>query len=359
VKSAFPAETNLWLAAQVSPEAFADAAVKAHPDRFYMMMGQSTTPEKWAARWEAMKPYLASGDRFIPVMRHLFAYEANTLGNGLQGKGDLKVAWNLYLRIFEEVDPKNPAACVNLNEMLRRGYKIDEGTRRRVESAQADFAKLLKDREKAARVAARIAAFGPVMRDQKEYDELRERVRKRMDELERKGEKLPMSEELKTLTEWKDEMMKAFGEGDFDKAARIARSILSRRQWRGFIPANMVLGERMLQQGDLVAAEAFLRVAVEGKGEAAPPPLVLNEYAEVLRLLKRYDEAEKHARMAVEKTGEKDWPFKVTLAQILRDRCGKEKVGGERDAEIKRLVRDALKHAPVEARKMIRKEFPR
>jgi len=396
VRREWPAETNLWIAAQVSPSAFADAAVKAHPDRFYAMRGQSTTLEGWEVRWEAMKPYLASGDKFIPAMRRMFAYEGNLLGNGLQEKGDLKAAWRLYLRVFDEIEPHNPAACENLNGMLAHGYKVDSGTRSRIESAKADYMKLLKDKRKARRVMARIAASGPVMRDQKAYDELRERVKKQMEELEKKGEKIEPPEELKTLTDWLNDMMKAFYASDMRKSVRIARAILSRRQWRGFIPAHAIMGEAMLRQGDLVAADAFFRVAMEGTGPSAPPTFLYNDYAETLRRLKRYDEAEKYARKAVEGTETKNgWLFKMTLAQILRDRANAQRMTGEIDeaslaafavdatacrvrkegenstltrqdaasanvdAEIKQLVREALKYAPEKARERIRKEFPR
>jgi len=141
-KREWPGETNLHLSAQVGVVAFLNAAVKAHPERFYIMNGKSTTLAGWEKRWEAFEPYLKSKDPFVPVARRLFGQEGNRVANALLDEGEkvkelgqgqernvpsqtsAKAAWQLYKRIYEEIDPSNASALFNLNEMVRRGYKV-------------------------------------------------------------------------------------------------------------------------------------------------------------------------------------------------------------------------------------------
>ncbi len=123
----------------------------------------------------------------------------------------------------------------------------------------------------------------------------------------------------RTLLEWNNEMIRAHVRGDWTKAADIARKILANPAWRGFVPANAVMGSVLAAEGDYATAEAYFKVALGGKGAAAPQPVVMNDYADTLRHLKRYDEAEKMARRAIEASGGKVRLYKLTLAQILRD----------------------------------------
>ena len=127
----------------------------------------------------------------------------------------------------------------------------------------------------------------------------------------------------RTLVAWNNEMIEAHGRGDLAKAERIARRILSEPEWRGFIPANAVMGSALAQAGDYAAAAAFFKAALSGRGAAAPQPAVMNDYADTLWHLGRYDEAEVFARRAVAESGGKTDLYKLTLAQILRD-AGKD-----------------------------------
>lgn len=127
----------------------------------------------------------------------------------------------------------------------------------------------------------------------------------------------------RTLVAWNNEMIEAHGRGDLAKAERIARRILSEPEWRGFIPANAVMGSVLAGKGECAKSETFFRAALAGKGAAAPQPVVLNDYADTLRKLGRYEEAEVFARRAVAESGGKTDLFKLTLAQILRD-AGKD-----------------------------------
>jgi tetratricopeptide (TPR) repeat protein len=83
---------------------------------------------------------------------------------------------------------------------------------------------------------------------------------------------------------------------DVVDAERRAREVL-RRNRRAPL-ANYVMGALALQRGSVGEAESFLRRAVESEN---PPVLALNDYAETLRRRKQFAEAEKYARLAVEK----------------------------------------------------------
>ena len=275
VRREWPAETNLWVAAQIGPAVLSDALFVSHPERVYAMTGQSTTPEKWASRWAAMAPHLKSKSRFVPRIRRAFALEGNVLANALQSEGRLKEAWKLHLRVYVEIDPGNASALANLDAMLRRGYRADAGSRRRVELGMAEG-----DRTDA------VSAPSPGW-----Y----------------------------TLISWNNEMIRAHGCGDIAKAAYIARKILSVPAWRAFVPANAVLGSALAQEGDYVAAEVFFRAALAGKGAAAPQPVVMNDYADTLRHLGRYAEAEAFARRAIAASGGTVPLYKLTLDQILNE----------------------------------------
>ena len=127
----------------------------------------------------------------------------------------------------------------------------------------------------------------------------------------------PLDEQ--TLVEWNNEMIRAHVRGDWKKAGKIARKILAQPAWSEFIPANAVMGSLTAREGDYAAAEPFFRTALSGKGAAAPQPVVMNDYADTLRHLKRYDEAEALARRAIAESGGRIRLYKLTLAQILRD----------------------------------------
>ena len=150
---------------------------------------------------------------------------------------------------------------------------------------------------------------------------------------------------VEKLVEWNNEMIRAMDAGDVKKAGMIAREILSQPTWRGFVPANVVLGTLSGMEGDFAASERFFR-AVFASG-VEQPAVACNDFAETLRQLKKYDEAEKYAREAVAKSGPKGWMARLTLIQVLND----AKKNGD---EIRTLVAEALKYAPEKIRSRIR-----
>jgi len=83
---------------------------------------------------------------------------------------------------------------------------------------------------------------------------------------------------------------------DQEGAALHARQVL--RVNRKHALANYVMGSLRLQEGAYGEAEDFLRRSVE----TAPSAAALNDLAEVLRRIRKFDEAEKYSRMAVNKS---------------------------------------------------------
>ena len=116
-----------------------------------------------------------------------------------------------------------------------------------------------------------------------------------------------------------NEMIRAHVCGDIAGAERTARKILSQPVWRTFVPANAVMGSVLAQKGEYAAAAAFFKAALSGRGPAAPQPVVMNDYADTLRHLGRYAEAEAFARRAVAASGGTVPLYKLTLDQILNE----------------------------------------
>ena len=124
---------------------------------------------------------------------------------------------------------------------------------------------------------------------------------------------------IRALVALNNEMIRAHGRGDLAGAERTARKILSQPVWRTFVPANAVMGSALAQKGEYVAAAAFFKAALSGKGSAAPQPVVMNDYADTLRHLGRYAEAEAFARRAIAASEGKVSLYKLTLDQILNE----------------------------------------
>ena len=144
---------------------------------------------------------------------------------------------------------------------------------------------------------------------------------------------------VRRLVEWNNEMVRAMEDGETTKAGRIARTILSVPNWQGFVPANAILGTLTGMEGDLIASERFFRKIVEAKADI--PPVACNDFAETLRRLGKFNEAETYARKAVAASDRRNWRVRLTLIQILHD------AGKNRD-EVEKLIRTTLPDVPKE-----------
>ncbi len=110
-----------------------------------------------------------------------------------------------------------------------------------------------------------------------------------------------------------------FNLGDQSNARLHAENFLRRDRTHPF--ASYILGSLRFQDGDYLAAEEYFRQSVASKPEARS----LNDYAEVLRRLKKLDSAEKYAREAihaaeVEKAPRYSFAAWDTLARTLCDK---------------------------------------
>jgi len=354
VKSAFPTETNLWVAANIGARAYAERAVAAHPERFYLMNGNSMTLKGWERRWEAFALYLKSSDRFVPVARRHFAYEGNVLANRLADRraGSKSVkrrqhaerqAWNLYRRLYKEVDPGNFSALINMNELIRRGF--DPGSENKA-MVRRDLERFLRDKANRALAPELVQACGPIRRDPELWAKLEAEAKARQSAQGKASGGKKGRDGLQTLSHWNSDMIQAMNDHEIDKAARIARAILAKPEGRGSLPANAVMGLSAAQAGDYVASEAFLRTATAATNGV--PPLLLNEYADTLMHLGRLDEAEAWARRAVREAPKDHWFARLTLAQVLEKKIEKGEESDETDDE-------TLEKMRVEATDLLRR----
>ena len=103
---------------------------------------------------------------------------------------------------------------------------------------------------------------------------------------------------------------------DAESAERHAMEVLRRNRKAPL--ANYVMGSLALRKDDLVKAEQYLVRAADAK---RPVVLAMNDLAEVYRRTKRFDEAERYARLAV-KTEPNLYVAWETLGSILMDRKG-------------------------------------
>lgn len=158
-----------------------------------------------------------------------------------------------------------------------------------------------------------------------------------------------MPPEVVSMIDLNNAMVKARAEGDRETCERLARQMLSNPFWRNWPVANAVMGDVTARDGDYAASEAYYRIATAG-GRA--PEIVWNNYADTLRHLGRFDEAEKCARRAVESTADNQWIYRLTLAEALRD-------AGKNPDEARSLVDGVLKYAPRDMHEKIRSEFGR
>lgn len=350
-KANFPEEEKLWLGARVSPAAFVDLALENHKDKFYSMNGSDTTLEAWEKRVEEAMPYFKATDSAVKLVKRHLGFEGNQVANKLADEGKEAEAYKIYERIYGEVDSGNASALINMSELIRRGLKISIDEQRRVKEKLNTF---LRDRNNQNRLREIVRAAGPVRADPELMAKMIEEANKRREEKIAAGEeeRFEIPEEVKSLVEANGAMLKAMDRGDREAASRIARSILSKPEWRGFIPANAVMGEILAKEGDFAASERFYEVATSTTNRVGV--MVYAGYANTLKELNKLDKAEEMARKAISDSNESYWPARAILAEILI-RKGAE--SPESRSEIKKLLKSAMRKAPAEVRDQIRRDF--
>jgi len=263
VRSAFPSETDLLAAAQVGATAFAEVAAKKHPDRFYQMNGKSATVEQWEQRWKDFELYLETSDPFVCQVRRVFGCEGNGIGiamlesRGIRDPGVLKAAYALFKRIYDEIDPGNVSALINMCDVIRHGHVVDAEEKNRVREALSKFSKDTRNR---SRLRAIIRSQGPV-RIVPASTELTAEEKSDIVARTVAGETAGIDPESLSLGEWKDVMRGLADKDEFVQAGRVARMILSNPTWRDCPQANAVMGSVVAKEGDDVASEWFFQAA--------------------------------------------------------------------------------------------------
>lgn len=350
-KANFPEEEKLWLGARVSPAAFVELALESHRDKFYSMNGSDTTREAWERRVEALTPYLKSIDPAVKLVKRHLGFEGNHVANKLADEGKEADAYKIYALIYGEVDEENASALINMSELIRRGFKLGEADKRRIKDRLETFLKNKRNREHLREI---VRGAGPVRADPELMAKMIEEANKKREEAKQAGveEKFVVPEEVKSLIEANGEMLKAMDRGDKETASKIARSILSKPEWRGFIPANAVMGEILAKEGDFAASERFYEVATSTTNRVGV--MVYAGYANTLKELKKLEEAEAMARKAVNSSDESYWPARLILADILILKEGDAAKGNE---EIKKLIKAVLRKAPQEVRQQVRLDY--
>lgn len=350
-KANFPEEEKLWLGARVSPAAFVELALENHKDKFYSMNGSDTTLEAWEKRVEEAMPYFKATDSAAKLVKRHLGFEGNHVANKLADEGKEAEAYKIYERIYGEVDSGNASALINMSELIRRGLKISIDEQRRVKEKLNTF---LRDRNNQKRLREIVRAAGPVRADKEMMAKMIEEANKLREEKKAAGEeeKFVLPEEVKSLVEANGAMLKAMDRGDKEAASRIARSILSKPEWRGFIPANAVMGEILAKEGDFAASERFYEVATSTTNRVGV--MVYAGYANTLKELNKLDKAEELARKAVSLSDESYWPARIVLVEVLI-RKGTE--SPEIKSEVKRLLKQAMRKAPPEIRDQLRRDF--
>lgn len=304
VRSAFPAETDLLAAAQVGGVAFAEAAARKYPERFYQMNGKSASVEQWERRWKAFAPYLESDDPFVRVAGRVFGCEGNGIGNGLlEGRGisnreSLEAAYALYRRIYDEIDPGNVSALINMGDVIRHGHAVSADEKNQVREALSKFSRDIRNRSRLREI---IRSQGPVRivpsQTERTVEEKRDVIAGVVT-----GETTEIDPESLSLVEWKDMMCRLADKGELVQAGRIARTILSNPKWRECSLANAVMGSVVASEGDDVASEWFFRTALGTTNRISA--VAMKDFADTLVRLGKTEEAERMLRRSARKTDE-------------------------------------------------------
>jgi len=353
-KREWPDDEALAASARSSVMDFLTLALLRHPERFYLMNGESTTLEQWNRRWGQFGPYLGSSDAFMPVARRYFAYEANAVANRLQ-EADKAAAWALYRLIVREVDHGNIAALVNMKMMVAEGYSgVTAEEMASVDAGIGEFLGVAYNRRHALEL---LQAAGPVRRGS-DFLATMESMRRWAKQADRRVNVPP---EVERMIDLNNEMVKARMDGDREKSERLARQILSNPFWRNWAPANAVMGDLMATQGEYASAVAYYRIATAGHLET--PDLVWNNYADALFRIGEYDESEAILRRQIAKTDEKFFALRLTLAELLTKKVKMRGFGEKKlnDAELealrketRALVESVQKNAPAKCQEIVR-----
>ena len=221
-----------------------------------------------------------------------------------QAKAELEAAAKIYLYVWKNIDPDNISVLFNLYGMRRRGYPFGEHTIAMIDAAYRAFA---SDRARTTRVERLVREGGRVFLSEDEIVVANERFKPQLESIIRLRNQAKVEENRR----YAEELRGVLDSGDVESLGKAAKGILRRDRTNAL--ANGLLGT--LEAGKANYAEAEFYLARAAREEAAPIA-VLNNYAETLRTLGKFEEAEIYARKAVA-AGPKFWRVHETLADVL------------------------------------------
>lgn len=255
--------------------------------------------------WESVKQDVELASRRDSFyVRRSFGRQAMSEAAALQDAGRLADAAKIYLWVRSEVDPDNASAVINLLELSRRGFEFDPETKEMIENAGQT---LLNERHNFESLGSLVRTCGVVYMPAADRRSAFERLRPQLEAYLR-NKRIKQNEKHDLLNKRLAESIKTSGK---DEVKADAISVL--RQDRDNVLGNGIMGTIAAFDGDYAVSELYLRRAVSSKEASAA---AFNNYAEVLRRMGRFAEAEVNARKAVAIAPD-FWRTHETLADVL------------------------------------------
>ena len=299
---------NLKVAASLSVNAFAEELhiTETNANAVKFVWTRELWPwDRLTNIWENVKDDIELASRRDSLyVRRSFGRQAMAEAAALQDLGRTAEAAGIYLWVLKDVDRENASATINLLELLRRGFEVDSETREMIENAGQT---LFNERYKVDQLQELVKMSGIVYVPAADRRAAFDRVRPQLEAYlrYRRGVELDRHRRFNLKLE---EVIKTAGR---DEVRMEAINVL--RQERDNVLGNGIMGTIAAFDGDYAVSELYLRRAVDSPEASAA---AFNNYAEVLRRLGRYEEAEANARKAVEIAPD-FWRAHETLADVL------------------------------------------
>ena len=299
---------DLKVAAFIGVNAFAEELriAESETNRIAYVWTRELWPwERLTNVWEAVKDDVAIASRRDSFyVRRSFGRQAMSEAAAMQDAGREEEAAYVYLWTLRDVDPENASAVINLLELVRRGFQFDSETKEMIENfGQA----LFNERYHIERLHELVRTGGVVYMRAEDRRRAFDRLRPQLEAYlkYRKGK------EGSKHALFNARLSDSISRNGKEEVKADAISVL--RQDRDNALGNGIMGTIAAFDGDYAVSELYLRRAVSSPAASAA---AFNNYAEVLRRMGRFEEAEVNARKAVEIAPD-FWRTHETLADIL------------------------------------------
>ena len=299
---------NMKVAASLSVNAFVEELRIVEPNQEDIKFVWTRELWPWARFtnvWENVKSDVekaSTRDSFY--VRRSFGRQAMSEAAALQDLGRVSEAAKIYLWVLDDVDHSNASAVINLLELLRRGFVFDPEVRERIENAGQS---LFNERYNVDRLQELVKTGGTVYMPSAERRRAFDRLRPQLEAYL----KYRRGIEAAKHSRYNTRLAEAIKTSGKDEVRDEAINIL--RQDRDNVLGNGIMGTIAAFDGDYAVSELYLRRAVNSPEASAA---AFNNYAEVLRRMGRFAEAEVNARKAVEIAPD-FWRTHETLADVL------------------------------------------